>query len=81
MSAYALGLTPPDFHAVFEVYLDGGWWLVDPTRLAAVEGLVRIGVGRDATDIAFLSTTGACKSLSQSVTVSDASGVARVDAG
>jgi transglutaminase-like putative cysteine protease len=70
VSAYAWKLEPPDFHAVFEVYLDGGWWLVDPTRLAPVEGLVRIGVGRDATDIAFLTTTGACNILSQSVTVS-----------
>ncbi|MEQ1779968.1 MAG: transglutaminase family protein [Hyphomonadaceae bacterium] len=69
VSAYAWQLDPPDFHAVFEVYLDGGWWLVDPTRLAPVEGLVRIGVGRDAADIAFLTTSGPCKSLSQSVTV------------
>jgi transglutaminase-like putative cysteine protease len=69
VSAYAWGLDPPDFHAVFEVFLDGGWWIVDPTGLAPVEGLVRIGVGRDATDIAFLTTTGACQSLFQLVTV------------
>lgn len=30
VSAYALNLDPPDFHAVFEVYLGGGWWLVEP---------------------------------------------------
>lgn len=70
VSAYAWKLDPPDFHAVFEVYLDGGWWLVDPTRLAPIDGLVRIGIGRDAADIAFLTTTGPCQSLSQSVTVS-----------
>ncbi len=74
VSAYAWQLDPPDFHAVFEVYLDGGWWLVDPTRLAPVEGLVRIGIGRDAADIAFLTTTGPCMSLSQAVTVAEASG-------
>lgn len=73
VSAYAWQLDPPDFHAVFEVYLDGGWWLVDPTRLAPVEGLVRIGIGRDAADIAFLTTTGNCTSLSQMVTVELAS--------
>jgi transglutaminase-like putative cysteine protease len=67
VSAYAVDLDPPDFHAVFEVYLDGGWWLVDPTRLAPLEGLVRIGVGRDATDIAFLTTAGSCVGISQSV--------------
>jgi transglutaminase-like putative cysteine protease len=75
VSAYAWQLDPPDFHAVFEVYLDGGWWLVDPTRLAPIEGLVRIGIGRDAADIAFLTTTGPCTGLSQSVTVSATSGV------
>ncbi len=58
VSAYALGLQPPDFHAVFEVFLDGGWWLVDPTRLAPIAGLVRIAHGRDAADIAFLTTAG-----------------------
>jgi transglutaminase-like putative cysteine protease len=73
VSAYAWQLDPPDFHAVFEVYLDGGWWMVDPTRLAPVDGLVRIGVGRDAADIAFLTTSGPCTSISQSVTVTAAS--------
>ncbi len=69
VSAYAWQLNPPDFHAVFEVFLDGGWWIVDPTRLSPIEGLVRIGVGRDATDIAFLTTTGQCTAISQCVTV------------
>ena len=70
MSAYALDLEPPDFHAIFEVYLDGQWWLVDPTRLAPIEGIVRIGSGRDAADIAFLTTDTACKLVQQSVAVS-----------
>ena len=67
VSAYAWQLDPPDFHAVFEVYLGGGWWLVDPTRLAPMDGLVRVGIGRDAADIAFLTTNGPCQCLSQSV--------------
>ncbi len=58
VSAYAFELDPADFHAVVEVYLDGGWYLVDPTGLAPVEGLVRMGVGRDATDISFMSIFG-----------------------
>lgn len=61
VSAYAWRLDPPDFHAVFEVYLDGQWWLVDPTRLAPVEGIVRIASGRDAADIAFLTTSVNCE--------------------
>jgi transglutaminase-like putative cysteine protease len=56
VSAYALQLDPPDFHAIFEVYLENGWWLIDPTRLAPIEGIVRIGSGRDASDIAFLTS-------------------------
>jgi transglutaminase-like putative cysteine protease len=55
VGAYAWNLDPPDFHAVVEVYLDGGWYLVDPTGKAPVEGLVRIGVGRDATDVSFMT--------------------------
>ena len=62
VSAYAWRLMPPDFHAVFEAYLngpDGGaWYLFDPTRMSAVDGLVRIGVGRDAADVAFCSIFG-----------------------
>ena len=72
VSAYAHELSPPDFHAVFEVWLDGGWWMVDPTRLAPIEGLVRIASGRDAADIAFLTTQGDCRMVRQSVTVQPA---------
>lgn len=57
-SSYAWQLDPPDFHAVFECYLDGAWYLFDPTRKAALQGLVRIGVGRDAADAAFATIYG-----------------------
>lgn len=43
----------PDFHAIFEAYLDGGWVLFDPTCLAPVENLIRIATGIDAGDVAF----------------------------
>ena len=69
VSAYSWKLDPPDFHAVVEVYLDGGWYLVDPTGMAPVEGLVRIAVGRDATDISFMTIFGTARLNSQSVTV------------
>lgn len=68
VSAYAHQLTPPDFHAVFEVWLSNGWWLIDPTNLAPIQGLVRIACGRDAADIAFLSTQGACELMRQAIT-------------
>lgn len=57
-SGYAWQLDPPDFHAVFEAYLGGEWYLFDPTRQAALQGLVRIGVGRDASDAAFATLYG-----------------------
>src|SRR5690606_34221778 len=58
VTCYAYGLEPADFHAVFEAYLDGRWWLFDPTRQAALVGLVRIGVGRDAAEVAFSTQFG-----------------------
>ena len=58
VSCYAYGLEPRDFHAVFEAYLDGRWWLFDATRQANLDGLVRIGIGRDAAEIAFASPFG-----------------------
>lgn len=58
VSAYAAGLQPPDFHAVFEAYVGGRWYLFDPTRQAAVDRLALIGVGRDATDVSFATIYG-----------------------
>jgi transglutaminase-like putative cysteine protease len=69
VSAYGYGITPPDFHAVVEVYLEGRWHLVDATRLAPEENLVRIAVGRDATDVSFMTIFGTADMISQSVVV------------
>lgn len=69
VAAYAWRLDPPDFHAVVEVWLDGEWRLIDATGLAPVEGLVRIGVGRDATDVSFLTIFGEAQCIAQSVSV------------
>lgn len=57
-ACYAPGLTPMDFHAVAEAYLDGAWYVIDATRLANRRSLVRIATGRDAADCAFLSYHG-----------------------
>lgn len=51
-SGYAFNLTPPDFHACFEAYLSGYWILFDATKLAPLNGFVRIAIGRDAADTA-----------------------------
>jgi transglutaminase-like putative cysteine protease len=58
VTCYAWGLSPSDFHAVFEAYLDGRWWLFDGTRQATLDGLVRIGIGRDAAEVAFATPFG-----------------------
>ena len=70
VSAYAHKLEPPDFHALVEVWLGGAWQLVDATGLAPLDGAVRIGVGRDATDIAFMTVFGSAELNEQSVSVS-----------
>ena len=56
VAAYGPGVTPPDFHAVAEVWLDGGWHLVDPTGMCTADEIVVIGAGRDAADVPFMET-------------------------
>ncbi|WP_158888851.1 transglutaminase-like domain-containing protein [Amycolatopsis anabasis] len=58
VAVYAPGLSPMDFHAVFEAAIDGHWWLFDATGLAPRPSMTRIATGRDAADTAFLSTLG-----------------------
>lgn len=62
VSAYAWRLQPPDFHGLFEALLRGpaglGWYIFDPTRMAAPEGIIRIGIGRDAAEVAFCTQFG-----------------------
>ncbi|MFY7837254.1 MAG: transglutaminase-like domain-containing protein [Novosphingobium sp.] len=69
VSAYAPGVTPPDFHALAEVWLQGGWHLVDATGMADPAQTVVIGVGRDAADVAFLTIFGGAELNAQSVGV------------
>lgn len=57
-TCYAYQLEPPDFHACFEVYIGGWWWVFDATRLAPLNGLVRIATGRDAADAAVCTIFG-----------------------
>jgi transglutaminase-like putative cysteine protease len=69
VSGYAVDLQPPDFHGFFEAYLDGEWYLFDATRMAPVDGLVRIAHGRDAADVAFASIVGRAELLDKQVVV------------
>lgn len=61
VAVYACGLEPPDFHACFEAYLGGRWYLFDPSRLAPRNGFIRVGTGRDAADVSFATIFGSTK--------------------
>lgn len=68
-SVYALGVEPQDFHAVAEVFLGGEWHLIDATGMATEAEMAKIGIGRDAADVAFLTAFGNAVMHGQSVMV------------
>lgn len=79
VACYAPGVTPQDFHALAEVFLadpqiEGGgvWQLVDATGMADPAETVKIGVGRDAADVSFLTSFGPNRFISSSVSVWEA---------
>ena len=49
---------PMDFAAWIEVFLDGTWYTFDPRNNAPRKGRVLIGRGRDALDVAMVTTFG-----------------------
>ncbi|MEM5516720.1 transglutaminase family protein [Henriciella sp. AS95] len=69
VSVYAPGIEPPDFHAIADVWLDGAWQLIDPSRMSDIGNVVRIASGRDATDISFMTIFGTAELKEQSVHV------------
>ncbi len=58
VSCYSHLLNPTDFHAVFEVFIGDLWYVFDPTRLAPLNGLVRVATGRDAADVSVCTIFG-----------------------
>nr|WP_246279528.1 transglutaminase family protein [Psychromicrobium silvestre] len=64
-AVYAPGLTPMDFHAVAEAWVEGNWYVFDATGLAPRASMLRIATGRDASDTAFLSTVGGSLTLKE----------------
>jgi transglutaminase-like putative cysteine protease len=64
-AVYAPGLSPMDFHAVAEAWVDGAWHVVDATGLAPRQSLLRISTGRDASDTAFLTNTRSLVTISR----------------
>jgi transglutaminase-like putative cysteine protease len=49
---------PMDFSAWFEAYLDGHWWTFDARHNQPRIGRVLMATGRDAADVAFLTSFG-----------------------
>ena len=76
VSCFAPGVDPPDFHALAEVFLadptisgGGAWYIVDATGMADPQETVKIGVGRDAADVSFLTSFGQAHFGNKSVKV------------
>lgn len=69
VAVYGPDVSPQDFHAVAEVWLAGGWHLVDSTGMGRPDTLVKIAVGRDAADIAFLNAGRDVELITQLVNV------------
>jgi transglutaminase-like putative cysteine protease len=72
-TGYAYQLQPPDFHGCFEAYLGGEWVIFDATKLAPLNGLVKIATGRDAADTAIANIFGnvTCNAITVSSEVQD----------
>jgi len=50
--------TAMDFHGWFEVFLDGNWYTFDARHNIPRVGRVLMGIGRDATDVALMTSFG-----------------------
>ena len=81
VSCFAPGVTPPDFHAIAEVFLadpdtpqGGTWQLVDATGMAEPAQTAKIGVGRDAADVSFMTVFGPSQFDFSEVAVKEISG-------
>jgi transglutaminase-like putative cysteine protease len=73
-----IGVPPPeepmDFCAWMEVCLEGGWWTFDPRNNQRRVGRVLIARGRDALDVAMISTFGGPKLEAITVWADDVTG-------
>ena len=75
VTAYTKYEDPPqDFHAVVEAFLGDRWNLFDPTELAPISDLLRLGTGRDASDVPFATFFGAARLRRLSPLVEPATG-------
>jgi len=78
VSCYAPDVQPQDLHAVAEVFLAdpggedaniGSWHLIDATGMATPADIVKIGLGRDAADVSFLTCYGMAALQAKNISV------------
>jgi transglutaminase-like putative cysteine protease len=62
-------LGPTDFHAYVEVYLDGRWYIFDPSGVAIPMGFLRFSTGRDAADTAIATIFGSVRGSSPMISI------------
>jgi transglutaminase-like putative cysteine protease len=74
VSGYALGLKPCDFHGYVQVFVGGEWRNVDATFPDVRPALIPIAIGRDAADVAMLTTMGPATVQEQTVMVREIEG-------
>jgi len=68
VGGFAVGLDPMDFHACFEAYLGGQWYLFDPTDQIEANEIAIIARGRDAANAALTTIFGKVKNSPTIVT-------------
>lgn len=66
---YLHELDPMDMHAWYEVFLGGRWYAFDATQARPRGGRVVVAYGRDAADVAFLSSYGTLEIANMDVSV------------
>jgi len=62
-------LGPPDFHCYVEAFLGDRWFLFDPSGISPRMGLIRIGTGRDASDVSFATIFGTVQWTMPKITI------------
>ncbi len=72
--------TPMDFHAWFEVYIDGAWHTFDARHNRPRTGRVVIARGRDAVDVSLATTYGSAQLMSIKVWAEQVDEEARLEA-
>jgi transglutaminase-like putative cysteine protease len=62
-------LGPTDFHCYVEAFLGDRWYIFDPSGISPRMGLIRIGTGRDASEVAFATIFGTVRWTAPLITI------------